>query len=258
MEIYQHFNGSERDFVKKSLARVENVQRTYVPRILDFHDPREQEIIASIVKYVGDVEVVFDGGFEESERSRAYIYPEMLEASNSDYEIVIFKASYLSKFVKIEHRNVLGALLSLGIIREKMGDIKIEDGAVYFVVCEEIASFIENNLTKIGAASIKLERVSRDELPTVEEDWVERSVSVSSMRLDAIVSSITNLSRQQSQNLIESGKVKVNWREQTSASVHLNVGDVLSIRGSGRKKILNFLGQSKKGKMRIVIGELKG
>lgn len=257
MGIFQHFNGNEKVFVKKTLARVESVQRSYASKVFDFLDPREQEILESIVNYVGDVSVDFDGVFEDAERCRAIVYPKDSGQYN-ETEIVIFKARYLSKFVNIEHRNVLGSLLSLGIVREKIGDINVDEDSVYFVVSEDIASFIETNLTKIGSASIKLERITREEIPAIAEEWVERSVSVTSMRLDVVVAAITNLSRPQSQNLIEGGKVKLNWREDLSTSKTVELGDVLSIRGSGRKKILKFSGQSKKGKLRIVIGELSG
>lgn len=259
MDIFQHFNSKERDFAKRVLASVESVKRNYIAKLLDFADPREQEIIQSIVKYAEDVSVEFNGGLNSSERSRAIILnkDKTNSVNKSDFEIVVFKATYANKFTKLEHRNMLGSLLSLGLKREKLGDIQMDETCVFFAVCSDVSNYIESNLQKIGSASITLERIDENILPKTDEAWIESVVSVSSMRLDVVISAITSLSRQQSQNLIGQGKVKVNWKEISSASLTLAENDILSIRGFGRRKIIKFIGQSKKGKMRIRVGELK-
>ena len=46
------------------------------------------------------------------------------------------------KFKSISHRDYLGALLNLGIKREKIGDIIIHDNFCQVVVSEDICDFI--------------------------------------------------------------------------------------------------------------------
>ena len=61
-----------------------------------------------------------------------------------------------------------------------------------------------------------------------EEQWVESSCTVSSMRLDVVLATVANISRQKSQSLISGGKVKVNWTVREAAAFELQEGDIVS------------------------------
>ena len=77
------------------------------------------------------------------------------------------------------------------------------------------------------------------------------------MRLDTVISSVYNISRQRSKQLIESGKIKVNWREETRPDFLLDLLDIVSIRGFGRIQLQGLEGQTKKEKIRLVLGVLR-
>ena len=122
---------------------------------------------------------------------------------------------------------------------------------------DELSSFVELNFKQAGKASIELIEVDLNKIQIVEEQWVEKSTTISSLRLDVVLAAMTNLSRQKTQTLIQSGKVKVNWRMAEDASFECKEGDVLSARGFGRGKIVTIEGKTKKDKLRIVMGILK-
>ncbi|MBE3571322.1 MAG: RNA-binding protein, partial [Bacillales bacterium] len=75
--------------------------------------------------------------------------------------------------------------------------------------------------------------------------------------LDAVISALYHVSRQKSQDLIKQGLVKVNWAFVENKSFECGEGDVISIRGYGRSKILSIEGKTKKDKWRMVSGRQK-
>lgn len=175
-----------------------------------------------------------------------------------DFRITIFKVQYPSRFVQIKHPDVLGAILSLGVERSKFGDIRVDDTTVQFAIVSEIADYVKSNLSSIGKVKVHLEELSEmDLLIQLTEEWIEKTYTVSSMRLDVILATVLNISRQKSQLLIHAGKVKVNWTVREDTSFELQEGDVLSARGFGRMKILLTEGRTKKDKIRLQIGRLE-
>ena len=85
-----------------------------------------------------------------------------------------------------------------------------------------------------------------------EDDSKELSVITISLRLDAVVSAVTNLSRSQVKKMIEDGEVKLNWHLVAQSNIIVSVQDMLSIRHYGRYEIIN-LTTTKKGKKRFEI-----
>jgi RNA-binding protein YlmH len=87
----------------------------------------------------------------------------------------------------------------------------MKDGRVQFFSSTEIGDYIKSNLESIGRASIRLKEVDLKEAITVDDLWMEQDITVSSLRLDTIISGIHHISRQKSQLFIQQGLVKVNW-----------------------------------------------
>ncbi|MCY7801919.1 S4 domain-containing protein, partial [Bacillus haynesii] len=84
-----------------------------------------------------------------------------------------------------------------------------------------------------------------------------RDDTVSSLRLDAICSSMSRQSRQKAQVLVKNGLVKVNWKVIEDPSYALAEGDMVSIRGFGRFRMKNIDGKTKKGKWRLTFEKQK-
>ncbi|WP_276676582.1 S4 domain-containing protein, partial [Caldibacillus debilis] len=105
--------------------------------------------------------------------------------------------------------------------------------------------------TGVNVAEIPLEKA----MPP-RETWKESSVVSSSLRLDAVLSASVNLARQKVQQMIRQGLVKVNWKQTEDCDYPLREGDVISVRGFGRIKILGSA-KTKKEKWRLLIGKQK-
>lgn len=151
---------------------------------------------------------------------------------------------------KPAHRDFLGALLALGIKRELLGDILIaEDYAVVF--CHENAEDMIYHVTKIGKTGVSAEKGITKPLPEVKTQKIDTTVS--SLRLDCIVSAAANISRDKSASLIKSGQVNADFCPCLSVSEEIAENTVISIRGSGRYRLAEVTGETRKGRIRVVI-----
>lgn len=256
--LIQHFRKDEQTFIEKVVGWLREVEDRYAPKLTDFLDPRQRFIVNSVIGQNEDLVIHSEGIFGEAERERILISPSYFEPQKGDFQITIFEIHYPSKFVQIKHPDVLGALLSIGMDRTKFGDIRIEDELIQIAVATEVADYIQTNLTSIGKAKVRLEQVdSQEKLIQITDIWNDKSYTASSMRLDVILGTVLNISRQKSQALIKTGKVKVNWTVRESTSFELQEGDIISARGYGRMKVMMIEGRTKKDKIRLQVGHLE-
>ncbi len=205
-------------------------------------------IWAKIIKMKNTLKINVDtyGGFFQSERRIVMFegeYP-------TELPVKFMCVKNLSKFKDLAHKDYLGAIMSLGIKREKMGDLIVKENCCYFPVFEDVARIIERDLESVGHNPVEIFYV--EEL--VEEvDFEEITIVVSSQRLDSIVSALTKLSREEAVKQIEKGEVFINYSEEKEKSLKLKEDDIISIRKYGKYKFDSLAGNTKKDKLRIVI-----
>ncbi|WP_025785129.1 RNA-binding protein [Sporosarcina sp. D27] len=255
--ILQHFRKEEQPFIEMAMDWAREVEDLYSPKLTDFLDPRQRFIVESVVKGSGLL-VAEDGGFDGAERKRVLIYPDYYEPTRQDFQIAVFDVRYASKFLTLEHPEILGALMGLGLDRGKFGDIRLKDGEVQLATVLELNTYLAVNFTSAGKAKIHLTELPDHEgWITLEEVWSEETQVISSLRLDTVIASLLNVARQKASTYIHGGKVKVNWRVVEQPSFELNESDMLSIRGHGRFKVIAIEGRTKKDKIRLVTGKLE-
>jgi len=198
-------------------------------------------------RLTADFNVAFFGGYEDAERTVA-AFGEFFEKPS--YPIVAVKVEYRGK-KQLSHRDYLGSVLSLGIKREHMGDILVnDDGAVMFFT-EEIADFIMMNLTRIASSPVKLSVTDDLSQFDVERQFKETQTSVSSMRLDCVLSAVTGKSRSQSVAAIEEGICTVNYSPVKNARTQIKDGDIISVRGFGKFVVETNGSLTKKGRVHL-------
>lgn len=164
-----------------------------------------------------------------------------------DY-ISIIKIDYNKKFGNISHRDVLGSLIGLGIKRECIGDIIVEDD-VYVFVIKEMESFIINNLNTIGRITVNVNTCTFDDIKDINvNNYIEDKFIVSSYRLDNIISERCNLSREKSKQFIVLKNVKINGVVNTNPDYIVKIDDLISIHKYGRLIIKEELNKTKKDK----------
>lgn len=256
MSIYQHFRQEEKEFIDQVLDWKNDVEFQYAPKLTGFLDPREQFIVQSVAGSACNVRF-FSGMKKGGERARAILYPDYYEPSEVDFEICLFEIQYPAKFVTLSHPEVLGSLTGLGLKRNKFGDILIKDHRIQFFAAKEISDFIKTHLQFVGRTKVSVEEKNLDECIQTEENLDQIVTTVSSLRLDVVLSGAGRSSRQKVQTLIRQGFVKVNWKVVETPSYMLEEGDLLSARGIGRIRLLSVGERTKKGKWRITLGKYK-
>ncbi|MFE8695259.1 RNA-binding protein [Cytobacillus sp. FJAT-53684] len=257
MTIYQHFRPEEKEFIDQVLNWKNIVEDSYAPKLTDFQDPREQEIVRSIIGSQADVKVEWFGGTLASERKRAFIFPDYFQYEEDDFQISLFELDYPKKFITLEHPQVLGSLMSLGLKRGKFGDILVDEDRIQFFVSQDVEEYIGSQLESVGRASVSIRKLPLANAIQSKESWQETSVISSSLRLDTVISAIYNLSRQKSQIYIQQGLVKVNWTLVENAAFECREYDMISVRGFGRSKIISLEGKTKRDKWKVTVGKVK-
>lgn len=237
--------------MRRVLDKIRIVKKNHCVEITDFLDPYERILAGSILNRFKDINYAEFGGLKESERRVLAIFPDYYDENSVDFSISALNITDITE--NLNHRDFLGAILNLGIKRDKIGDILVEEESGFIILKSEIEDFVLFNLEKIGNQNIKIKRFPIYDLIYKEPNFKETREFLSSLRLDLVLSTVLNISRSESSKLISSNKVKVNWEVINKVFKELEVGDVISVKGFGRFNIYSLQGHSKKGKLNIVI-----
>lgn len=178
-------------------------------------------------------------------------------ASEEDAGIVCLKIENRDKKVlslsSLSHRDVLGALLSLGIERDAVGDVvAYNDGFIVFIR-ESVAQLVLDCLSRIGRESVDCKRITLPANYTIEKAKSEEAVVCASLRADCLVGAICRLSREEAKALIVRGDLKRNHEDHNRPDALVREGDILSIRHFGRFEVGAVLGATRSDRIRVRI-----
>lgn len=187
---------------------------------------------------------LFYGGAPEADRRVLFFLPSWMEEEEliADEEagngnIVCLEAKVRgARFTKeIGHRDCLGALMHLGFGREQIGDILLaRDGAcAYIFALSSMAEHICRELVTIGRAHVDLTAVPPSAC-TARPEFISRSGSVASVRIDSLVAMVFHISRSSAQELVSREEVFADGRTVTSSSWVPPAGCRISVRGKGK------------------------
>ncbi len=197
------------------------------------------------------LKMFYYGGYESAERIRSIIINKQEPDANlEEFEIDIIKLTLKSDIKEINHRHVLGTLMSFGIKREVLGDIIIDGLNIYIFVIKEITQFILDNLKEINHISVDKEIIEINQLK-INEKYETKNINVPSLRLDAVISKVLNKSRNDAVAIIEKGLTQINHIECENTSYFLKPNDLISIRHFGRVKIKEVINITKKDRLVI-------
>lgn len=255
--IWEHFHPEEHPFVERVLDWVDRAANRGRPVRTPFLDPREQAIVEALVGRNGELQSPSDGGYQGAERRRCWIAPRWIPPKEEAFGLSFLSIRTKGRSGELSHRDVLGSLLGLGIKREMVGDILILPERCFAIVAEEIAEYVLLHLTRIGSKSVSIELCDRNGLVLPERQTKQWTVSVASLRVDALVSSVFRLSRAKASEAIRSGKCRINWQVTEDPSRLLEEGDTVSLRGWGRFRVDVVEGKTKKGRVRVRVEQPK-
>ncbi len=86
----------------------------------------------------------------------------------------------------------------------------------------------------------------------------EISGTVPSLRLDTIVGTGFGMSRSRASRYIKEGRVKLKGQVITNASRTVDIGDEITVDDAGSCHLMDVLGETKKGRIKILIQRYPG
>ncbi|CQR25285.1 S4-like domain-containing protein [Streptococcus varani] len=256
--IFQHFTSEEKVFVEKIIGICQEVEESYSYHLSSFLNPREVEILQSIAAHF-HLNTYSSQQILATEFVRVIIAPDYYVLDESDFDILALEICFPKKFHSLSHSQVLGTLLNqLGIRRDFIGDILIGDEGVFVILEKRFGDLARATISKISRVPVTWKEQALSTLPVENnKDFKSMHLLLSSLRLDKLVGAGFKMSRSNAVKLIESGQVKVNYKEMKQAGKLLEIGQLVSVRGFGRLKLRELLGHSKQGKLKVEIEVIK-
>lgn len=221
---------------------------TYTP----FLSLSEQQVFYEIQRETDYAGWEMEGGSPLCERKMIRFGREEQLGFEEDYPIVCLKVEpFAPKFAEpLTHRDFLGAIMNLGILRSTIGDIFVRDKEAFVFCQESIADYLTENLSKVRHTHVKCcVSITPQDLSSPVTESV--FLSVSSVRIDAVLSKLYNVARSQSLELFRQSRVFVNGRVTENNSYQLKPGDAVTVRGFGKFLYSGEQGETRKGKLRI-------
>ena len=243
---------NEQELCRKRLLDLSRqADRKGIVLFSDFLNLNEQNIFHSLQKELYTT-AELSGGYEQAERQMVAFIPDALCYAWS-YPFVCIKAvpQYPKYAENLTHRDVLGALMHLGLDRGKIGDILILEQGIYIFCAETVSSFIMEQLSQIRHTMIVTELADENGQLSVKPRFEEKDEMIASNRIDAIIAKAYHLSRSEAAGFLSAEKVFADGRCITNCNYSCSSGTIVSVRGKGRFIFETDQTFSKKGKLKV-------
>lgn len=248
--IYQHFSKDERRFIDRCLDWIDQVENAYTMVTTPFLNPRESFILYNLVGKK-EIQIFSSADVAETEWVKLILAPDYYVLDVADFDLALLEISYAAKFNQITHAQVLGAFLNqTGVKRQELGDIVITDQVAQAFVSRHLVD-IFCQIDKIARVAVKIKEIPLSALTETVDKAIHEIVLVENLRIDKMIAVAFKISRNVAADLLAAGKVRLNYLEVQKKEIPVSQGDLLSVRGFGRIKIGDLLGQTKKGKQRV-------
>ena len=195
------------------------------------------------------------GGYDGAERQLLVYLPDYLDGSalqEEDGPVNCIHGTF-HESETVSHRDLLGALMGAGIGRETVGDILVGNGCCDFFVTAEIAAYVEQNFDSAGRTRLRLERIGLAEVSVPEAETKEIKDTLASLRLDSVISSGFRIGRSSASDYVSAGRVAIDGLPCEKPDKAITEGTTISVRGLGKIKLTTVNGQTKKGRISVVI-----
>ena len=250
--------------VSKVLDKLKFVHTKNQIQVTDFLDAYQQNTVSKVLKASNETNYILSGGYEEAQRKMLFIYPEKIEEifskENTNNSIIMQNIKVISIILpqelqgKYNHSEYLGGIMKLGIKREIIGDIIVNETGADIIVQNEMADYLKRQLqelTRFQKSEIFIKEISELNIAPIQKE--EITILIPQMRLDVIVSEILHLSRSKANEIIAGERVFRNDELKTKNATTLKENDILTIRGKGKFEIGQILSTTSKGKIRLMV-----
>lgn len=248
---------ADKDLQQMKKRLLELAERSYSQGIYTFTPflgLSEQQVYHEISSQLSYAGCGMDGGSPLCERKMIRFGNEENLGYVQPYPILCMRMEPLNfKFAEnLTHRDFLGAIMNLGIERDTVGDIFVQEKEAYLFCQESIAPYLTEHLVQVRRTRVKC-LVSEIPAQLTTPSLEQLSLTVASPRIDGVISKLYNMARSQSQELFGAGRVYLNGRLTENDSYTLKAGDAVTVRGYGRFLYTGEQGETRKGKQRVCV-----
>ncbi len=195
------------------------------------------------------------GGYPDAERQMLVYLPDYLDEDalmDADGPLVCLRATFYEGDAP-SHRDFLGALMGAGITRESIGDICVGASSCDFFVTNEIAPYILQNFLSAGRAKVRLEQISLQDVTVPEAQTKQIKDTLASLRLDSVISAGFRIGRSSAAQYVQQGKAAIDGLPCEKPDKAIDEGAKISVRGLGKIRLTAVNGQTKKGRISVII-----
>ncbi len=229
--------------------------KQYCPKFSAFMTEEEQALaqpLAAKLSRNTGMEIRFWGGYEGAVRVMLGVFPEGFPVETEDFPIVGYTARCRASD-KLEHRALLGSLMAQQIRREMLGDLIPGTGSAVIFADERIEKVLATQIDRIGTIGVRMEK-GFEPIDTSQR-FVEVRGTLMSLRLDAAVALLAGTGREKAARMIREGLVSVGHVEEKDVSRKLKEGDVLVIRHTGKFRLRETGGLTKRGRTVVLFDQ---
>lgn len=247
-------SAEDRLLLARCLDQLALCRRKNVPTHTPFLSLGEVGLCAQAVAASGHPAHLFFGGYEGAERQVCAFLPDWME--EGDWfagELPVQAVSITYPGGGLTHRDFLGSILGLGLDRETVGDLLVEEGRCQALCLAQVAPILVSQLDQVGRQRVKVTLLPLDRLTVPEKTVKVIRDTVAALRLDAVAATGFSTSRSRMAAAISSKKVLLNGRETDKPDRTVEEGDVLVCRGLGKCVLKEVAGTSKKGRVMVVL-----
>ena len=246
-------NPEDKVLLAKVWDKVQTGMRKNIIAASPFLSPRELELTRFLFGNVKGLHRF--GGHPDAERKMLVYLPEYLDETaltDPDSPIVCLRATFYEGDTP-NHRDFLGALMGAGIARETLGDICVSKGACDFFVTAQIAPYVLQNFANAGRTKLHLEQIPLDCVQIAAPETRQIKDTLASLRLDSVISAGFRIGRSQAAQYITAGKAAIDGLPCEKPDKPVAEGMKISVRGLGKIQLTTIGGQTKKGRISVVI-----
>ena len=233
--------------------QIQNGSRRNIESHTCFLSPRELDMCRYLFGQMEGLTVF--GGYGDAERQMLVYLPDYLEKdflTAEESPIICLRAEFFEGD-SLSHRDFLGALMGAGISRESVGDICVSKGSCDFFVTTEIAPYLLQNFTCAGRTKLQLSAIPLSQVCVPEPETKEIRDTVSSLRLDSVISAGFRIGRSAAAQYVTTGRAAIDGLPCEKPDKAVTEGCKISVRGLGKIKLTAVNGQTKKGRISVVI-----
>ena len=245
----------ERVVLARALDQLDRAQNRSIPCATQFLSPAQRAGLEPLIAAMGHPKHLFHGGFEGAERTVCVFLPDWQDPEDWDpsEELSAIQCAYPPTGADLTHRDLLGGLMGIGLVRERVGDILVGEQSAQIVCLKDAAPIILSQFDQAGRYRLKLREIPLMDLAPAPSQVKVIHDTVSTLRLDAVLASGFSLARGKAADAVTSGRVSLNHRECLKPDKAVEEGDVLTCRGLGKCVLKTVGGQSRKGRIIIEI-----